>query len=102
MVLYILASLCHLYQRGTLGFLEIKYRVIWTKSRNKDFFYSADHKSLVSFIKVKKVPFPFTSFSLQCKPSMHWKKNHCGADRPGFFVFVLFFLVDGVKSLFNC
>ena len=50
--------------------------------------YSADHKSLVSFIKVGKVPFPFTCFSLQCKTSMHWKKkkkNHCRADRPGFF-----------------
>lgn len=42
---------------------------------------SREHESLVSFIKERskwkkeKTKFSFKCFSLQCKHTMHWKKN---------------------------
>lgn len=91
------------------------------RSRNRSIFflkYSADHKSLVSFIKVGKVQFSFHvfQFAVQNLYALEKKKkNHCRADRPGFFfrgwckitvkcLFVLFFSPHGhhVVCRVNC
>lgn len=80
------------YIRGELlGFWKYLESIGSLRYRNIRIFffffnkYSADHKSLVSFIKVGKVPFPFTCFSLQCKTSMHWKKESLQSWQTCFF-----------------